>query len=142
MTDFPIVKATPEEAVYVDDQLVDFNREQVPFTQIPNPVMMNYVIKKNDLVIAGINAALYHWGMLYISELFVNAKFRGQRLGSQLLEHVEAEALTFGSTLSHCDTFDFQAKDFYLKHGYCIFGVLEDCPPGHQRYYLSKKLSK
>ncbi|PPE03578.1 hypothetical protein HCUR_00960 [Holospora curviuscula] len=26
-------------------------------------------------------------------------------------------------------TFDFQVKDFYLKQGYEIFGVLEDCPP-------------
>ena len=37
-------------------------------------------------------------------------------------------------------TFDFQAKEFYLKHGYEVFGVLEDCPADHQRYYLKKKI--
>lgn len=142
MTDCPIIKATQKEATDLIDQLVDLNCEQVPFTQTPNPVYMNYVIKKNDLVIAGINATLYHWGILFVSELFVIAKFRGQCLGSRLLLYVETEALKLGGTLSHCDTFDFQAKDFYLKKGYRIFGVLEDCPPGHQRYYLSKKLLK
>jgi ADP-ribose pyrophosphatase YjhB (NUDIX family) len=39
------------------------------------------------------------------------------------------------------DTFDFQAKDFYLKHGYDIFGVLGNCPPGHERYYMRKNLN-
>ena len=33
MSDFPIVKATPEEAIYVDSQLTDFVCEQVPFKQ-------------------------------------------------------------------------------------------------------------
>ena len=45
-----------------------------------------------------------------------------------------------GAYLSHLDTFDFQAKDFYLKHGYEIFGTLENCPPNHNRYYLKKAL--
>lgn len=38
------------------------------------------------------------------------------------------------------DTFDFQACEFYEKHGYTAFGVLEDCPTGHCRFYMEKKL--
>ena len=53
---------------------------------------------------------------------------------------MENEAKALGVKLSLLDTFDFQAKDFYLKHGYEIFGVLKDCPAGHERYYLSKGL--
>ena len=45
-----------------------------------------------------------------------------------------------GATLAHLDTFDFQAKDFYLKHGYEVFGILDDCPKGHKRYYMKKVL--
>lgn len=50
------------------------------------------------------------------------------------------ELQKFGITPASLDTFDFQAKDFYLKHGYEIFGVLKDCPVGHECYYLSKGL--
>ena len=32
------------------------------------------------------------------------------------------------------------AKEFYEKQGYELFGVLEDCPKGHCRYYFTKKL--
>ena len=56
------------------------------------------------------------------------------------MKKVEDEAKDIGATLSHTDTFDFQAKDFYLKQGYTIFGELADCPPGHTRFYLKKAL--
>ena len=47
----------------------------------------------------------------------------------QRKNYEEEEAKAMGATLVHLDTFDWQAKDFYLKHGYEIFGVLDDCPP-------------
>ena len=42
----------------------------------------------------------------------------------------------------HLDTFDFQARDFYEKNGFQIFGAIEDYPVGHKRYYLVKKLGR
>lgn len=27
-----------------------------------------------------------------------------------------------------------------LKHGYEVFGVLDECPEGHERYFLKKTL--
>jgi GNAT superfamily N-acetyltransferase len=67
-------------------------------------------------------------------------KYRSQHLGSVLLNHVETLAKNNGCYMSHLDTFDFQGKDFYLKHGYQVFGILENCPPGHKRYYMAKTL--
>ena len=78
--------------------------------------------------------------MLYVDVLVVDQKYHKKGLGSKLLSHVEDEAKKFGATLAHLDSFDFQAKDFYLKHGYEVFGVLEDYPKGHKRYYMKKGL--
>lgn len=78
--------------------------------------------------------------MLYVDVLFVEENYRGGQLGSLLLSKVETEDKSMGANLLHLDTFDWQAKDFYLKHGYQVFGVLEDRPPGHKRYYLKKVL--
>ncbi len=135
-----ILEATSDEAEFIDNQIVEFNKSQVPFTQEQTPLFRNYVIKENDVVIAGINALIYHWGILYIDVLFVNEQHRGKKLGGQLLDRVENDAKAMGATLSHLDTFDFQSNDFYLKKGYQVFGVLENCPTGHKRYYLSKSL--
>lgn len=135
-----IILATEKEAKLTDDNIVAFNRSKIIAIQDP-PIMKNYVIKDNGKIIAGINAFVY-WGMLYVDVLFVEEEYRGQDLGSQLLNKVELEAKAIGATLVHLDTFDFQAKDFYLKAGYKVFGILNDCPKGHQRYYLSKKLQE
>lgn len=135
-----ITPATREETQILDDKIFTFNQQQVPFTQNPTPILLNYVIKDQNTIIAGIDAFLYHWNILFIDVLFVEEAYRGQDLGSALLAHTENIALQLGSTLAHVDTFDFQAKDFYLKQGYTVFGTLQDCPPGHERYYLKKVL--
>lgn len=77
---------------------------------------------------------------MFVSVIFVDEDYRDQGLGSILLNKVESEAKTLGVKLSHLDTFDFQAKEFYEKHGYEVFGTLDDCPEGHKRYYMRKLL--
>ena len=137
---YPLSISTDEEREQISDEVMHFNARAVPFTQKETPIFKNYVLKDNNKIIAGINAIIYHWGILYIDEIYVSEAYRHQRLGTYLMDKVEQEALALGATLSHLDTFDFQAKDFYLKQGYEIFGVLENCPPNHNRYYLKKKL--
>lgn len=137
---YDIIPATQEETTFIDNKLGAFNRSQVPATQEPSLILKNYVIKDDKgMIIAGIKADIYHWGILYIELLFVDENHRHNGLGSTLLQKVEQEAKAMGATLAHLDTFDFQAHDFYLKHGYEVFGVLEDCPKDHKRYYLKKK---
>lgn len=60
--------------------------------------------------------------------------------GSILLNTVENEAKAMGGYLSILDTFDFQAKDFYLKHGYQIYAELDNYPPGHKSFSMKKSL--
>ena len=75
-----------------------------------------------------------------IDIVWVDKQYRRQGLGSILLGEVEREAMEKDCHLVHLDTFDFQAKEFYEKNGYSMFGTLEDCPKGHNRYYLKKSL--
>ena len=104
-------------------------------------------IKKNCLIknktgdmVAGIRGCFYLEECLFISMLFIDEDNRKQGLGSILLQTIEEQARSRKISLIHLDTFDFQAKDFYMKHGYEVFGVLDDCPKGHKRYYMKKAL--
>lgn len=136
----PITIGTPEEREYIDDQIDKYNTQQVPFAQSPQCIHIDYVIKDKEHIVGGITAILYGWKCLYINVLWIDENYRYKGLGRNLLQKVENEAKKLGSHLSHLDTFDFQAKDFYIKNGYEVFGELKDCPPGHSRYYLKKKL--
>jgi len=81
-----------------------------------------------------------HWDWLYISLMFIKEDLRGSGHGHQLLELAENEARKRGAKNAYLDTFSFQAPDFYKKYGYTVFGELSDFPPGHKRYYMTKKL--
>ena len=141
MKNYIIEKSTREEVDLVDDGIVKYNLSKVPFTQDPSFVSINRVIKGlNGEIIAGINSILYCWNCLYIDVLWVKEEFRGEGYGSVLLNEVEKISKEKGCKLIHLDTFDFQAKDFYLKNGYKVFGVLDDCPLEHKRYYMKKNI--
>jgi ribosomal protein S18 acetylase RimI-like enzyme len=81
-------------------------------------------------------------GWLHVSVVWVDERLRGHRLGSQLVNAMEAEAIRRGCHSAYLDTFSYQARPFYEKLGYEVFGTLEDYPPGHQRFYMRKKLGE
>lgn len=129
------------DADYIIDRLVEYNLAQVPAEQ---EILFDTLDKKmtddNGNVIAGCVARMNCWNVAYVDVLWVDSEYRSKGLGSKLLGEIEKSAKDKGCYLIHLDTFDFQAKEFYENHGYEMFGVLDNCPAGHCRYYLKKKL--
>ena len=82
-----------------------------------------------------------YWGWLHIDILWMEEDARGRGWGSALLEAAEQEALRRGCHAVNLDTMSFQALPFYERHGYSVFGILEDHPIGHTRIFLQKKLA-
>ena len=129
------------DKAFLVDKLVDYNLSQVPATQDENFIdLSRKVLSEDGKILAGIIVRMYCWRCIYIDTFWIDESMRGEGLGTLLLEEVERVAKENGSHLIHLDTFDFQAKDFYLAHGYSVFGELEDCPKGHTRYFMSKVL--
>ena len=136
-----ILNCVDDDDGYICDKLVEYNLSKVPKTQSEEFVSINKkIVNEHGSIIAGCIAKMYCWNVIYIDILWVDEKYRKCGLGTRLLDEIEAVALEHKCSLIHLDTFDFQAKDFYIKNGYEIFGVLEDCPKEHCRYYLKKKL--
>ncbi len=81
-----------------------------------------------------------HWNWLFIGLLWIGDELRGHGYGHRLLECIEDEARKRGARSEYLDTFSFQAPDFYKRHGYRVFGQLDDFPPGHQRLFFTKEL--
>jgi hypothetical protein len=57
-----------------------------------------------------------------------------------LVEALEEAAIRLGCRGAYLDTFSYQARPFYGKLGYAVFGTLEDYPPGHRRFFMRKAL--
>jgi len=80
-------------------------------------------------------------GWMFVDLLVVPEEFRGQGLGSELLERAEAVARKRGCIGLWLHTGTFQAPGFYEKQGYTTFGTIPDYPPGHDTIYFIKRLS-
>lgn len=141
--EFQIVKCIGDEADFIGEKLVEYNLRQVPRTQETDFISINRkIVDESGNIIAGCMAELYCWNIAYIEVLWVDESYREKGLGTKLLEEIERISREENCSLIHLDTFDFQAKDFYRKNGYEVFGVLEDCPKGHCRYYMKKSLAQ
>ena len=69
-----------------------------------------------------------------IELLFVEETQRTQGLGSALLAHGEDLARAKGAKNAWLDTFEWQARGFYMKQGYAEFGRIDGFI---QNYYLA-----
>ncbi|GFI42625.1 MAG: GNAT family N-acetyltransferase [Dorea sp.] len=130
-----------EDKKSIIDGLVAYNLACVPAVQEEMFIDLSIkAVSESGKVIGGIIARMYCWDCADVDALWVSEQYRRTGLGKKLLLQVEAKARKKGARLIHLDTFDFQARGFYESQGYEVFGVLEDCPAEHKRYYLKKLL--
>lgn len=129
-----------------DDALRAITRSITRFNEVgsgrPNdfrPLAIFLSEGENDETVGG----LWGWtsfSFLHVDVLFVPESLRGTGLGSRLMQMAEREAIRRGCGGVWLDTFSFQAREFYEKLGYEVFGSIENYPPGHSRFFLKKAL--
>lgn len=126
---------------FIVSKLVEYNLSQVlPVQEFHFQDVSRKIVDEDGKIVAGVVGKLNAWNCLHIDFLWVDREYRKKGLGSEILSEVEAVSKEYGCYLVYLDTFDFQAKDFYLKHGYRVFGTLNNCPPNHKKYFLEKSL--
>ena len=138
-------KSARADSERIEKLVYDYYFKLVPVAEGFNDeeeLICKKILDKDGNIIAGCVGYIYQWGCLYIDALWVDEKYRKQELGSNLLQIVEKIGLDSGCHLSYLDTGDFQAKPFYLKHGYTVFGTIKEHPIGHEDYALFKRLDK
>lgn len=81
---------------------------------------------------------VYDW--LFVEWLAVPEGHRGKSYGTALMRRAEAIAQERRCVGVWLDTFEFQARGFYEKLGYEVFGTLDDHPIGQKRFFLRKRL--
>jgi GNAT superfamily N-acetyltransferase len=82
--------------------------------------------------------SFYDW--LFIKMFFIPDSLRGTGVGRRVMAEAERVAATRGCAGIWLDTFEFQARGFYEKLGFSVFGTLPDHPRGMSRFFLAKRL--
>jgi GNAT superfamily N-acetyltransferase len=135
LTDAP----TPEMQQVIVDGLTAFNRSRTGLTDDPRTLALLLSDPGSDAVVGGLLG--WTWlSCLYINLLFIPETMRGAGVGRRLMTEAEAEAIRRSCDAVVLDTFSFQARGFYERLGYSVFGTL-DYAHGHSRFYLTKRLA-
>ncbi len=135
LTDAP----TPEMRKAIVEPLVEFNHSRIGKPETYRPLAILLSEPGSDEIMGGLHGVTA-FSYLWIDLLFVPESMRGTGIGRKLMAEAEGEAVRRGCHAAALDTFSFQARGFYERLGYSVFGTLDDCPPGHRRFYLTKRL--
>ncbi|MCR5066891.1 MAG: GNAT family N-acetyltransferase [Erysipelotrichaceae bacterium] len=126
----------------IEELVNDYYYERVPILdgfEEEEETVCRKVVDKDGNIIAGCTGYIYPWGCMYIDDMWVDEKYRGQGIGSNALQAVEKVAEDKGCHIIWLGTWDFQARPYYLKHGYKVFATINDNPVGHTDYELYKR---
>ncbi|MBO1625612.1 GNAT family N-acetyltransferase [Bacillus arachidis] len=133
-------KCTQNESEYIKNKVIQYNMSVLP-DEVKSPLEhVSFLLKDNaGKIFGGITGTIYFYH-LHIDFLWVDESVRHGGYGSQLLNKIEEIAKEKNCRLILLDSFSFQAPEFYKKHGYREFGVVEDHPKGYSQHFLEKRL--
>ncbi len=131
---------------FVDDDVRKFindgvDNHNIAATGLPAYFPANFVLRSSRGEVLGGLLGFMWGGWLQVGTLWVAEVVRGQGHGTALLAAAEAYARKRGSIGISLDTFSFQARPFYERHGFVVIATQADYPPGHARYFMEKRLA-
>jgi len=100
--------------------------------------VVNIGIMDDGRLVAGLNAGISAFRIMYISTLWVAKNHRKQGLGRQLIEELEKRAKAAGANVLRADTFDFQGVDFFRKCGFVEVGSYQHPTDGYAEHFFVK----
>ena len=107
----------------------------------PAEVPVHIFLRDDRGDVAGGLLGHLRWRWLYVGKLWIDAAHRGAGHGAALMAAAEAHAISRGCLGAYLDTFEYQARPFYEKLGYELFGTLDGYPPGNCQYHLAKRFA-
>ena len=113
--DLDLIQLGASEVEDIEERLEAFDSS---FTGVEPEGSVAVGFMDGQTLVAGAQASMTTFDILYVSTVFVDEAYRGRGLGTKLLEEVERQARELGARLIRLDTFDWQGVGFYEKLGY------------------------
>ena len=134
-----IVDLNEEEVSDIESRLEAYDDSRMHF-RMDGCIQIG--IEEDGQLVAGLDACMTAFRILYVSTLFVNEEYRRKGYGTALVREMEARAAEMGATVIRLDTFDWQGKEFYEALGYETVGHYENRQEGYAEYFFLKRLTR
>ena len=134
-----IIPLTEQQVEDIEDRLSAFDESHIHY-RMNGSVQIG--IEEGGRLIAGLDACVTAFKILYVSTVFVDAEHRRKGFGTRLMREMERRAAEMGVNTIRLDTFDWQGRAFYEALGYQIVGSYENADDGYAEYFFLKRLDK
>ena len=133
-------------------EIIDLNEDQVEDIESRlSSFDENYITYKMDgciqigveddgKLIAGLDACITAFKILYVSTVFVDEEYRRKGIGALMIREMEKRALAMGANNIRLDTFNWQGKEFYEALDYQCVGQYDNTEDGYSEYFFLKRL--
>ena len=132
-----IIELNEEQIEEIEDKLSAYDQDFIKF-KLDGTIQIG--IKENGKLIAGLDACMTAFKILYVSTVFVEEPYRRKGYGSKLMQEMENRARKLGANIIRLDTFNWQGKEFYNAIGYEMVGSYENKLEGYSEHFFLKRL--
>ena len=132
-----IIELNEEQIEEIEDKLSAYDQDFIKF-KLDGAIQIG--IKENGKLIAGLDACMTAFKILYVSTVFVEEPYRRKGYGTKLMQEMESRAKKMGANIIRLDTFNWQGKDFYEAIGYEMVGSYENKFDGYSEHFFLKRL--
>ncbi|MBR0435422.1 MAG: GNAT family N-acetyltransferase [Lachnospiraceae bacterium] len=132
-----IIDLTETQVEDIETRLEEYDENYITYKMDGN---IQIGVEDNGKLIAGLDACITAFKILYVSTVFVDENYRRQGVGEMLIREMEKRALTMGVNTIRLDTFNWQGKDFYEALGYTCVGQYENAEDGYSEYFFLKRI--
>ena len=134
-------------------QIIDMNEDQVEIIEARlSAYDENHIsckmngciqigVEENGVLIAGLDACVTAFKILYVSTVFVDEAYRRKGIGARLMREMEKRAAEMGVNTIRLDTFNWQGKEFYEALKYTCVGHYDNVEDGYSEYFFLKRLN-
>lgn len=132
-----IINLNEQQLENIEDKLNTFDENYITYKMDGN---IQIGIEEDGQLVAGLDACITAFKILYVSTVFVDEKYRRKGYGKLLIEEKEKRASEMGVNTIRLDTFSWQGKEFYEALNYEIVGCYENNIDGYAEYFFLKRI--
>ena len=132
-----IVDLTEEQVEFIENKLDEYDENYIKY-KLNGQIQIG--IEENGKVVAGLDACMTAFKILYVSTVFVSDEYRRKGYGKKLIVEMEKRAKSLGANTIRLDTFNWQGKEFYEALGYEMVGQYTNDDDGYSEYFFLKRI--
>ncbi len=132
-----IIDLNEEQVEDIESRLSAFDENHIPY-KMDGCIQIG--VEEEGKLIAGLDACITAYKILYVSTVFVDEDYRRKGIGAQMIREMEKRALAMGVNTVRLDTFNWQGKEFYEALGYRCVGHYGNIEDGYSEYFFLKRI--